>query len=724
MEEPSVQLFDRIQTAKNLPSLPQILLRLIELCNSEASQIKDISDIINIDTSLSVKVMSMANSSYYGRSKRVTNIEQALSILGKNTIKNIAIGAADIQAFSRAEDTAILGLKVFWRHSLMCAVLSRLIAKKILYPDPDEAFLAGLLHDIGKLVLWVNFPEEYAAIFRSSQYRPDLISAEKALHDATHCDVGAWLIRRWDRQSFMADAILYHHESLERIQDALPLIKIIYVGNSLCPETNAEKTVKFLIAKTIIGLEMSEVEEIALQAEGEVRSTAQSLGLDIETLDGYGREVSDNDHKKQTDLIKELQDVALLQGTLQDLLEARDEDSILQVVQQGFDILFDVKQTFFFLYESASNVLFGKNVSANQQYDIINTVTIPFQKEKSFLIKSLLWGEPLDSFSDSIKDHHTIIDEQIIRLAAKDGILCLPMAAYQQYMGVIVLGLTQSRFANLTTKMRLLLMFTKQAALALHANCFRPSQAKAVPSERPDTPSTMVRKVAHEVNTPLSIVKNYLAVLKSKLPEDESCQEEIRIINEEINSVALMIRELAEPSELKVQPNAPLDLNVFLSGLIRILQESLMLAPDINAHLKLDPSLPKVMTDKSKMKQVFRNLIMNAAEAMPEGGNLNIRTRHVFNYIDATMDSSIDSTLGHAEITIRDEGPGLVDTVRSSLFEPYVTSKGTGHAGLGLSITYNHVKELKGSITCEDDNKKGAGFKIVFPVTHSEASQP
>jgi signal transduction histidine kinase len=222
------------------------------------------------------------------------------------------------------------------------------------------------------------------------------------------------------------------------------------------------------------------------------------------------------------------------------------------------------------------------------------------------------------------------------------------------------------------------------------------------------------------VNTSLSIIKNYLAVIGGKLPEDTSCRSKISTINEEIDSVALIIRELSEPSQLKVRPNNPLDLNTFLSNQIKILQDSLILEPGINAHYNLDPSIPKVVTDKNKMKQIFWNLIINAAEAMPGGGNLNIRTRHVFSYIDAATDSSIDSTLGHVEITIRDDGPGFVDTVRSSLFEPYVTSKGAGHAGLGLSIAYNHVKELKGSITCESDNQKGAVFKIVIPVKHSQ----
>lgn len=719
MEERPVQFFDRIKTSKNLPSLPQILLKLIELCNSEDSTFKDIAQVIDKDTSLSAKVVKMVNSVYYGLSKRVTSIDQSLVILGQNAIRNIAISASVNQAFSKAKDNSVFGLKVFWRHSLMCAILSKLIAEKVLYASPDEAFLTGLLHDIGKLVLWVNFPKEYADILNSSKGQWDLVLAGEARHGTTHCEVGAWLIKRWKLQSFMADAVLYHHESIDRIQDSFALVKIIYVGNILCPETKKEKEVKYGIAKNVFGFETSEVEEIILQAKKDVSDIAQSLDIDIEPFDVSEKTVSEEDHEKQEDLIKEVKDITLLHGTLQNFVETHDEDSILKVALEGFHVLFDVKNVLFFLYESERNILLGKGMAPDKNNDPINEVTIPLQNGKSLLAKSLLQRKPLDSFSDSIKDKLTIIDEQIIRLVEKDGILCLPMIAHKQYVGVIVLGLEEARVSHLTDKIKLLMMFTKQAALALQANYLTQNQAKLIQSERLSATSTIAQKIVHEANTPLSITKNYLAILKRKLSEDQPVEEEIRIINEEIDRLALIISELSDFSELKIQPNDPLDVNALLSNLIRIFQESLILKPNINTHLKLDPSLPTVMTDKNRMIQVFSNLIKNAAEAMPEGGNLYISTRYVSNSIDAIINQAADSTQGNVEIAIRDDGSGIAEAVKSRLFEPYITSKGTGHAGLGLSIVYNIVKSIKGTITCKSDNKKGTSFKIVFPIVQT-----
>jgi len=722
MKEHSNLLFNRIKTSKELPSLPHILLKLIEACNKEESTIGDISRIINKDPSLTAKVMKMINSAYYGLSSRVTSIDQALVLLGTGSIKNISICASINQAFSHVKDSSIFDLKVFWKHSLMCATMAQLIAKKTSYPSPDEAFLSGLLHDIGKLVLLVNFPKEYADVIESSKDQSDLILAQEARHGATHCEVGAWLINRWYLQSFMADAVLYHHDSVDRIHNALPLVKIIYVANTLCPEVDKDEVVKYGIAEHTFGFETPEVAEIILQAEGEVKEVAISLGIDITAPNNSDKAASDKDVEKQYNLIREVKYFSLLQGTLQNLLETQDEDSILKVVHQGLQILFDVRDAFLFRYDSEKNILVGRGITPINQNNLIHELAISFQEGQSLLVKSLLQGNPLHSFNDSTKDNLTIIDEQIIRVIGRDGILCIPMVAHKQYVAVLVFGIDKAQVSHVLGQIKLLTMFLRQAALALHTNDMRQRQARLILSERLAASSAIAQKMVHEVNTPLSIIKNYLAVLRKKLVEDKAVHEEIRIINEEIDRVAQLVNGLSDFSEPKIQTTDQLDINVLLSDIITISQKSHIARSNINFHQELDPSLPSFNMDKNKLTQVFINLIKNAVEALPLGGNIYISTRFASNILvnEASQDKDVDS--GYVEIMLRDDGPGIPDTLKSRLFEPFITSKGGGHAGLGLSIVYNTVKELKGIITCNSDTKKGTTFKIVFPVEQDQKS--
>ncbi|MBC8456552.1 MAG: hypothetical protein H8D67_00975 [Deltaproteobacteria bacterium] len=204
------------------------------------------------------------------------------------------------------------------------------------------------------------------------------------------------------------------------------------------------------------------------------------------------------------------------------------------------------------------------------------------------------------------------------------------------------------------------------------------------------------------------------------MAEDKLVQDELTIINEEIDRVAHTLSELSDFSEPDSQPTYPLDINALLTDLTRIFQETLMLRSNIKAHLKLDASLPSITMDKNRLKQVFINLIQNAVEAMPDGGNIYINTRYASNESEAAQKQITSSDRGHVEIIIRDDGPGIPDILTSRFFESFITSKGAGHAGLGLSIVYNTLNELKGSITCTSDSKIGTSFNIILPIEKNQ----
>jgi len=462
-------IFKQLETPKNLPTLPHVVLRLIELCNRDESTIENISQIVKKDAPLSAKVMSMVSSACNGPRNMMTNIEEAVFSLGRDAVKAIAIRATAYSDFDQTKGGSVFRLKLFWWHSLMCATLAKLIARKTSYPAPDEAFLSGLLHDIGKLVLWVDFPKEYAEILQSHRNKPDLLLASEMRLGATHCEVGARMINRWNPQSFMADAVLYHHEPVHSILYALPLVKIVFVANALCSEAVEEAVAKFKTAEEVFGLARSEVEELISLAEKEVKQVAESLDIEVEPSDASGRSVSEKDAEKQKDLVRAVRDISLLQGTLQNLLGAHGEEPILKIVKEGLHVLFDVHSVLFFLYDRQRDVLVGKGITGNKENDLSNDVSIPFQKKKSLLVRSLRQKTPLDSFGYSTKAAPTIMDKQLIRFLGKDGILCLPMVAHRANVGVIVSGVDDHHICHLRDQMKLLSMFANQAALALAA---------------------------------------------------------------------------------------------------------------------------------------------------------------------------------------------------------------------------------------------------------------
>ena len=224
--------------------------------------------------------------------------------------------------------------------------------------------------------------------------------------------------------------------------------------------------------------------------------------------------------------------------------------------------------------------------------------------------------------------------------------------------------------------------------------------------------SDIARKVVHEVNNPLGIIKNYLKILSMKLSSQDTAQEEIKILNEEIDRIGHILQTLTTFSEDKILDIKSVDINTLLSDIVRITQEPLSKRAGVDIYLDLDEDLPAVMAEEGKLKQVFINLIKNAAEAMPGGGNLYIKTQHIYNRIKG---EAKEKSHGYVEIIFSDDGPGIPPEVKSRLFEPFVSSK-DDHSGLGLSIVHNLIKLFDGVITCESEEGKGTTFKIDLPA--------
>ena len=353
----SSKLLHELKNSPNLPSLPHVLLKLISACNNSETSPQKLSQIIFTDPSISAQALRLVNSAYTGLRRKIDDLETAVIYLGVDSIKNIAITASVFQAFRRVKGDDHFNLRYFWWHSLMTATLAKRIAVKIDYNSPEEAHLSGLLHDIGRLTLWVYSQNDYAAVMRDagdSTHR--LIAGEKKI-GASHFEIGAWLVKQWRFDSFMADAILYHHDRLERIGDALPLVKIVYAANALCHQLEGTSETGDAVLQAIFEFNAEQVEEVLKGAEKEVSEIAQSLDIAVEPSPTRDQPESKQDRAKQEALLAEVKNFSLLYGTLQNLLKAEKKSDIFKTVQQGLGILFDVRPIFFFLYDSENDTL-------------------------------------------------------------------------------------------------------------------------------------------------------------------------------------------------------------------------------------------------------------------------------------------------------------------------------------------------------------------------------
>ncbi|MCU0608189.1 MAG: HDOD domain-containing protein [Chitinispirillaceae bacterium] len=201
-----------------LPTLPEISSRLMGLIRNPRASVNDVADIIGQDVSLSAKVLRLANSAYYGMPGKITTINNAVVLLGFRVITTIVLSVTVFDLFPEGKGSSrLFDHKAFWRHSFGCGLIAKHLAlclkKKFLF-DPEESFCAGLLHDIGKVVLEQYLHAEFhRALNAAKSDGLPLFTAEKKVLGFTHADAGQWLTAGWGLPSGIGEPLARHHDS-------------------------------------------------------------------------------------------------------------------------------------------------------------------------------------------------------------------------------------------------------------------------------------------------------------------------------------------------------------------------------------------------------------------------------------------------------------------------------------------------------------------------------
>lgn len=219
-----------IARIRDLPSLPVVVLDLLDTIGKEDIDIKSLADRVARDQALAAKALRLANSSFYGMSRRVTTIPQAISILGFETVRTLITAAAVAGNFSANEQSAF-NFTAFWRHALGTAICARVLART-LHVNQEYAFVAGLLHDIGRLVLVTFFTKQYDAVIAYRKERDCyLFEAERQVLEVDHAVIGEALTRQWKFPDAMQRAIAHHHD--QQLRETGSLAAIVHVADVL-----------------------------------------------------------------------------------------------------------------------------------------------------------------------------------------------------------------------------------------------------------------------------------------------------------------------------------------------------------------------------------------------------------------------------------------------------------------------------------------------------------
>ncbi len=217
-----------------LPSIPKLYMEVVEKASRADSSVEEIGAIIGRDIGMTVQVLKLTNSAFFGLSRQFSNASEAVAYLGLDTIKSLVLSIHAFSQFDKAE-TGALKMESLWNHSLEVARAAKRISK-LESQEPksvEEAFTAGLLHDIGKLVLAVNLPNEYTEAVRLAESGLELPQAEHQVLGANHADVGGYLIGLWGLPVPVVEAVALHHCPTRATQMTFSPLTSVHAANVL-----------------------------------------------------------------------------------------------------------------------------------------------------------------------------------------------------------------------------------------------------------------------------------------------------------------------------------------------------------------------------------------------------------------------------------------------------------------------------------------------------------
>ncbi|MER3474355.1 MAG: two-component system response regulator [Armatimonadota bacterium] len=231
----SKELSALVSQVKSLPSLPSLYTRIIEILQSDDPSLQKIGQIVSEDIAMSAKVLQLVNSSFFGIARRISNPVQAVMFLGLETVKALVLS---VHIFAKWDSSRVKGFDIerLWHHSMTVGAVAKRLSEteQLSARDVDSAFTAGLLHDVGKLILAASLPDPYQRVLAESKAQNiPLWQAEERTFGTSHAEVGAYLLGLWGLPTSIVEAVAWHHRPAESPARTFCPLTTVHIANAL-----------------------------------------------------------------------------------------------------------------------------------------------------------------------------------------------------------------------------------------------------------------------------------------------------------------------------------------------------------------------------------------------------------------------------------------------------------------------------------------------------------
>lgn len=220
-----------IDDARELPVMPPVAAEVVRKAEDPDSDVNAICELISRDAGLTLRVLKIANSSFYAMPREIETMQQAVVLLGFSTLRSVVVAAALKDVFARFG----LAERMLWDHAVAGGVAASTVAREVNGFSRDEVFIGGLVHDVGKLAMHAQGGDDYQEVTRRVQAgESDAVTAEQELFGFDHACVGGLLLERWGLPERLADAVAGHHDPEHAAEVAKPLAALLQVADRIC----------------------------------------------------------------------------------------------------------------------------------------------------------------------------------------------------------------------------------------------------------------------------------------------------------------------------------------------------------------------------------------------------------------------------------------------------------------------------------------------------------
>ncbi len=272
---PHVNMEAFIDATLTMGTLPIIFHKLVEIINSPYTSSTDAANVISTDPALAAKLLKLVNSAFYGLPSRIDTISRAVTLIGTGQLVMLAMGATLVTAF-KGMPVSLISMQSFWTHSLACGVAARILALRLKCPQPESYFVAGLLHDIARLIVYSQLPEQALYLITEAKRQQVTVhSLEKSVLGFTHETLGAEMLKSWRCSEELTKRVATHHAAIKngaKVEDAiLPMAD--FLAHALNYGSSGEAIIPPISPENwnVLNISPQEIPDIALEMDEKIR---------------------------------------------------------------------------------------------------------------------------------------------------------------------------------------------------------------------------------------------------------------------------------------------------------------------------------------------------------------------------------------------------------------------------------------------------------------------